>query len=65
MNIRMEKWKTTCDVGKESKWETTVIFVPEGMQIVKSKFTKLEYDKFHKKPLGYKCKYVLELVKED
>lgn len=50
--------------GGCSEWKTTAIFVPKGVQIVKSKFNQAKYDKFHEEPLGYECEYVIELISE-
>ncbi len=61
-DIRIEGWKTRCDLRGRSRWKSTVIFVPKGAEIVKSKFNKAEYDKFHKEPLGYECDHVIEVI---
>lgn len=51
--IRTESWKTSSDVGGCSRWTITAYFIPKGTQILKSKFNKAEYDKFHKGSLEY------------
>ena len=60
--IRIESWGTDSDLCGRSRWKTTVVFVPKGTQIVKSRFSEAQYDKLHKEPLGYECDYVIEMI---